>query len=68
MNCPQCKSDKVLDGMLVGYGGVAFVEEGTQNKLRPNAYKVRCSACTACGAVFDLHIITTGKKKVGTEE
>lgn len=49
----------------MGYGGIAFVEKGTENKLRPNAWKTECKTCTDCGAVFDFRIVTTGKQKVG---
>ena len=65
MKCPECGSERILDGKLQGYGGVVFIEKGTENKLRPNAYKTECKACLDCGTVFDLHIITTGKLKVG---
>ena len=65
MKCPGCGSERILNGILQGYGGVAFVEKGTENKLRPTAYKTECKACLDCGTVFDLHIITTGKLKVG---
>lgn len=68
MNCPKCNSDHILDGKLIGYGGVVFVEKGTEKKFRPNAYTTECKACLDCGAVFDLHIITTGKRKVGRQD
>lgn len=56
-----------MDGKLQGYGGVAFVEKGTENKLFPKAYKTECKACKDCGMVFDFRIVTTGKRKVGKE-
>ena len=68
MNCPECGANSVLKGMLAGYCGVTFVEEGTENKLRPNAYRVRCRACTGCGHIFDMRIISTGKHKVGSSD
>lgn len=65
MKCPNCNSEHVLEGILMGYSGVAFVKKGTENKLRPNAWKTECKTCTDCGAVFDFRIVTTGKQKVG---
>ena len=65
MRCPNCNSENVKDGKLQGYGGVVFVEKGRENKLRPTAYKTECKACIDCGMVFDLRIVTTGKRIVG---
>lgn len=67
IKCPNCNSVNVLEGKLQGYGGVVFVEKGTENKLRPNAWKTECKACTDCGAVFDFCIVTTGKRQVGKQ-
>ena len=55
----------MIDGKLISYGGVVFVEKGTENKFRPNEYTTECKACLDCGTVFDLKIVTTGKRKVG---
>ena len=68
MRCPCCNSENVVEGRLQGYSGIVFVEKGTENKLRPNAYKTVCMACTDCGNIFDLKIVTTGKRKVGNQE
>ena len=61
MNCPNCKSQNILEGKLQGYAGVVFVLKGTENKLRPTAYKTECKACKDCGHVFDLRIISEKK-------
>ena len=61
MKCPLCDSENILDGKLVGYAGVVFVEKGTENKLRPNAFKTECKGCMNCGHIFDLRLIP--KKK-----
>lgn len=61
MKCPLCGSENILDGKLVSYGAVAFVEKGTENKLRPNAFKTECKGCLDCGHIFDLRLIP--KKK-----
>lgn len=61
MKCPQCGSERIIDGKLAGYYGVVFVEKGTENKLRPNTFKTECKGCMDCGHIFDLHLIP--KKK-----
>lgn len=61
MSCPICHSENVLNGKLQGYCGIVFVEKGTENKLRPNAFKVECMACTDCGHMFDFRIIPNKK-------
>ena len=61
MKCPKCKSENTLAGKLVGYSGVVFIEKGTENKLRPNAFKTECKGCMDCGYIFDLRL--TPKKK-----
>lgn len=61
MNCPNCNSENVIAGKLQGYAGVVFVEKGTENKLRPTAYKTQCNACKDCGYLFDLRIVTEKK-------
>ncbi len=56
VKCPQCQSENCMEGFLTSYYGVRFCEKGTENKLRPNAYKCFCTACKDCGAVFDFKI------------
>ena len=67
VTCPECGSSQILDGLLQGYSNAVFVEKGTENKLRPNAYRTTCRACLDCGLVFDLRIVSTGKRKVGKD-
>ena len=55
MKCPCCNSENVLEGGLQGYSGIVFVEKGTENKLRPNAYKTVCRACIDCGNIIPSH-------------
>ena len=57
MNCPACNSKNILEGFLSSHYGVTFTEKGTENKLRPNAYKIEAKACRDCGQLFDLCII-----------
>ena len=61
MNCPNCNSEQVMDGILNSYHNTVFIEKGTENKFRPNAYKVRCKACKDCGTMFAFAIVL--KKK-----
>lgn len=63
MKCIVCNGENVLEGSLTSSYGVVFCEKGTENKFRPNAYKVKCFACTDCGAIFDLRIDLDSKKK-----
>ena len=65
MRCPNCNSENVLEGKLLASSGVVFVEKGTEKKFLPNTYNMSCKACKDCGSVFDLKIVTTGKRKVG---
>ena len=67
IKCPECGGENVIDGMLDSYGSLTFVKKGTENKLRPQSYRVIGKACTDCGALFDLRIRTTGKNKVGQD-
>jgi len=63
MNCPNCNSVNVMEGSMAGHYGVHFIKKGTENKLRPDAYKVECKACEDCGAMFDFRIKLKEKKK-----
>ena len=63
MKCPLCGSENILDGKLVSYGAIAFVEKGTENTLRPNAYKTECKGCLDCGHIFGLHLIPKKKQQ-----
>lgn len=56
MNCPECNSEHVMIGRISSLYGVTFTEKGTENKLRPNAYKIECAARKDCGKLFDFRI------------
>ena len=63
MNCPECGSERIIDGSLQSMYGVSFVEKGTEMKLRPNAYKVTCKVCDECGRLFDIRAEKNKKKE-----
>jgi len=68
VKCPVCNSENVMDGLLVSNYGLTFTVKGTENKLRPKAYRVEAKACGDCGKLFDLYIISTGKNKLGKDQ
>lgn len=68
MVCPKCKSENIIEGELSSHYPIRFIKKGTQNKLLPTAYKTECKACLDCGEIFDMHIVTTGKNKVGKND
>ena len=61
--CPECKSERVLEGFLMSNYGLNFIVKGTENKFFPEAYKVECKACEDCHAIFDLRIVPKPKKR-----
>ena len=67
MKCPECSSENIMDGLLVSNYGLTFTVKGTENKLRPQAYRVEAKACGDCGKLFDLRIVSTGKHKLGKD-
>ena len=54
MNCPECNSEKIIEGSFQSMYGVIFVEKGTEMKLRPNYYRLSCKVCEDCGKLFDI--------------
>ena len=62
MICPKCNSEKVIDGFVSGNYGVRFIKKGTENKLKPESYKIECKACIDCGHMFDFEIELKEKK------
>jgi len=68
MTCPKCNSNNIIEGEMHSHYPTRFIQKGTENKLRPTAYRVVCNACRDCGALFDMRIVTTGKNKVGKGE
>ncbi len=62
MNCPKCNSENVMEGWIMTNYGVHFIVKGTENKFRPDAYKLECKACKDCNAIFDLSIVPKKKK------
>lgn len=63
MKCEFCGSENVLVGSLTSMYGVHFCEAGTENRLRPNAFKVLSKACADCGKMFDFEIKLKPKKE-----
>ena len=51
--CPECGSDKIIEGDLMATAGVAFVP-AIQETVVPRGCGVRALACRKCGAVFGL--------------
>lgn len=63
MNCPECNSEKIIEGSLQSMYGVGFVEKGTEWKLKPNFYSVTCKFCEDCGKLFDMRAKKKESKK-----
>ncbi|MBE5756344.1 MAG: hypothetical protein E7342_00950 [Clostridiales bacterium] len=64
MICEKCSSENIIEGKLDTVYGVRFIKKGTENKLRPESYKVVAKACTDCGHLFDFKIELNKKKKL----
>ncbi|MBQ8689757.1 MAG: hypothetical protein IJ515_05285 [Clostridia bacterium] len=62
MKCINCGGENVISGSFTSFYGVSFCEAGTENKLRPNTYKILCKACCDCGKMFDFEIKLKPKK------
>ena len=63
--CPECGSEKIIEGYLASYGTVRFYEVVPTSKI-PRHTSVLASACKRCGTVFSLKLETPGfqeKKK-----
>ena len=54
--CAECGSENIIEGSFTSRYGVFFCEKGTENKLRPNAYKIEGYACLDCGTIFGLRV------------
>lgn len=63
MNCPECGSEKIIEGSFQSMYGVIFVEKGTEMKLRPNYYRLSCKVCEDCGKLFDIRAKKKESKK-----
>lgn len=62
MFCPKCGSENTTEGFLSGNYLVHFIKKGTENKFRPESYRVECHACLDCGHVFEMQLIFKPKK------
>jgi len=63
IKCPECGGENIIEGRLNSHFPVVFIKKGTENKLRPESYKVESKACTDCGKMFDLRIVLKNKDK-----
>ena len=54
-NCPDCRSENIIEGYLLSYGTVRFAEV-IPSTVIPRSTTVLACACRECGTVFNLKL------------